>query len=116
VVYGLTYETESWFAGISATTMMDFYALDGATFIPTDGYMDNSGATPKFSRRLPRTNYPTARFSICRQVQSEVRSDQDPCYSSVLNVFDTEFLVSANRFRVLPGITRSFRLNVGVGI
>jgi len=116
-VYGLTYETESWFAGISATTMMDFYALDGATFIPTDGYMDNSGATPKFVATAASNKLPN---STVFDLQAGLNLKFDPIKirvtAQVLNVLDTEFLVSANRSGVLPGITRSYRLNVGVGI
>jgi outer membrane receptor protein involved in Fe transport len=34
----------------------------------------------------------------------------------VLNLFDTEYLEDADRFGVIPGLTRAIRFNVGLGI
>ncbi|MCX6138698.1 MAG: TonB-dependent receptor [Ignavibacteriales bacterium] len=116
VVYGLTYEAENWFAGVSGTTMMDFYALDGGTYIPTDGYFDNS-AKPKFIVTKYSNTLPN---SSVLDLQLGLNLKFDPVKlrvtGQVLNVLDTEFLVSANRSGVLPGISRSYRLNIGVGI
>jgi hypothetical protein len=96
---------------------MSFYALDGGTFIPTDGYMDNSTATPKFVATAASDKLPN---STVVDLQAGVNLAFSPLKvrvtAQVLNLLDTQFLVSANRSGVLPGITRSYRLNVGVGI
>jgi outer membrane receptor protein involved in Fe transport len=124
ITYGITYETDKWFVGISAMTSLDFYALDGGSYIPVDGYFSTNYVVPPNTVILPRfvvTKWDNKLpASTVVDLQAGYMLDIDPVHlrvtAQVMNVFDTEFLVSANRSGVLPGISRSFRANIAIGI
>jgi outer membrane receptor protein involved in Fe transport len=117
ITYGITYENDTWFAGISAMTSLDFYALDGGSYIPVDGYFNMNTVIPKFIVTKWDNKLPA---STVVDLQAGFKMDVNPVHvkvtGQVFNVFDTDYLVNANRSGVLPGVSRSFRLNVAVGI
>jgi outer membrane receptor protein involved in Fe transport len=115
IAYGLTYENDLWFAAITGITSMDYYAYDGGTYIAVDGHFDNSTIPkfiPTYSNKLPSStvfDFQVGMYLKYNQVKARVTAQ-------VLNIFDKQYLVSLDRYGVLPGITRSFRINLGVGI
>jgi outer membrane receptor protein involved in Fe transport len=117
ITYGITYETKSWYVSLSAMTSMNFYALDGGSYIPVDGYYDMNFAIPRFIVTKWDNQLPS---STVIDFQAGYMLDLTPLHlrvtGQILNVLNAEFLVSANRSGVLPGVSRSFRLNVAVGI
>jgi outer membrane receptor protein involved in Fe transport len=116
ITYGIMYETNTWFAGVSAMTSLDFYALDGGSFIPVDGYYTEETVprfiVTKWDNKLPA--------STVIDLQAGYKLELLPVHiritGQIMNLLDTEFLVSANRSGVLPGISRAYRLNIAVGI
>lgn len=112
---GVTYENEDWFAGINSLTTMNHYALDGGTYVAVDGSFDNSAPLKKFvaefDNKLPAATVFDAQVGFFYNM--------DPVKfrvaAQVYNILNEEFLVSANRSGVLPGISRSFRVTVAVG-
>lgn len=114
--YGLSYNNDDWFASVNAQTMMNNYALDGGSYVVVDGSFDASTPlakfVPKYDNKLPSATVFDIQAGLYYQIaQAKVRVS-----AQVQNVFGTEFLVSANRSGVLPGIQRTFSLNMAVGI
>ena len=68
--------------------------------------------TSKYDKKLPNSTV------VDLQVGTYLRFDpmKVRVTAQVMNVLGTEYLVSANRSGVLPGMLRSYRLNLGVGL
>jgi outer membrane receptor protein involved in Fe transport len=117
LAFGLTYENDLWFAAITGNTFMNYYALDGGTYIPVDGTLDTSGPIAKLTNLTISNKLPNA---TTFDVQAGVNLKFDPVRvrvtGQVINLLDKEYIVNANRSGVLPGVSRTFRLNVAVGI
>jgi outer membrane receptor protein involved in Fe transport len=113
---GLSYEYENLFVGLTSVTAMNFYALDGASYIAVDGTWDNSGAIPKFipkyDNKLPSSTVIDLQAGYTYRIAPVTLN----VTAQVLNLFNKEFLVNANRSGVLPGLARSFRLNFAASL
>jgi len=115
ISYGLTYSNDDWFATVTGLTTMNHYALDGGTYIAIDGSFDNSAVkkfTATYDNKLPSATI------IDLQAGMFYNFNEIKCRLSaqIANVFNSEFLVQANRSGVLPGVSRSFRVNLAVGM
>lgn len=116
IAYGISYSNDTWFASLNGITSMDFYAYDGGSYIAVDGYFDNSTAlptfVPKYDNKLPTSTVFDAQAGV--RIKYDVLEAR--IVAQVLNLFDTQYLVSANRSGVLPGLSRSYRLTLTLGL
>lgn len=117
LAFGLTYENDVWFGSLTANSFMNYYALDGGTYVVVDGTLDATGPVAKLTNLTLSNKLPNA---TTFDVQAGFNMTFDPLRvrvtGQVINLLDKEYLVTANRSGVLPGVTRSFRLNVAVGL
>ncbi|HLP16793.1 MAG TPA: TonB-dependent receptor [Bacteroidota bacterium] len=117
LAYGLTYENDVWFASITGNTFMNYYALDGGTYIPVDGTLDTSGPIAKLTNLTISNKLPNATtFDFQAGFNMTFEPVRVRVTGQVINLLDKEYIVNANRSGVLPGVSRTFRLNVAVGI
>ncbi len=65
-------------------------------------------------------NYLQDLYSILTQVHTFEIGKKMPVKSTitfqVLNLFDTDYLAAADRFGVFPGIKRTYRANLSIGL
>ncbi len=117
LAYGLSYETDSWFASITGNSFFDYYALDGGTYVAVDGTLDTSGPIAKLTNLTLSNKLPSA-TTLDLQVGFNMTFApmRIRVTGQVINLLDNNYLIFANRSGVLPGATRSFMLNVAVGI
>ncbi len=116
IAYGILYETKHWFVNLSAVKYLHYYAFDGGTYYRADGYFTND-AVPKFIATRWDNTLPAPTIV---DLQVGCLLEIDPLYlrltSQISNVFNSEYLVYVNSSGFYPGASRSFRLNVTVGI
>jgi outer membrane receptor for Fe3+-dicitrate len=111
--FSLQYDEGTFFAGLGTMFFAKHFALDGGTYLATDGsYTTQTTYSAVYRNRLPERwvwNFNVGarlNFGMIKGTASV----------QVLNLFDTEYLEDADRFGVIPGLTRAIRFNVGLGI
>jgi hypothetical protein len=115
--FGLFYENDLWFASITGNSFFNYYAMDGGTYVVVDGTLDKSGPITKLTNLTLSNKLPAATtFDFQAGFNVTFAPMRVRVTGQVVNLLDKEFLITANRSGILPGVTRSFRLNVAVGI
>ena len=115
VTVGLNYRIPSFFFGVNVAYCARIVALDGASYMATDGgwaFVNGKRIfDPKFDTKLPaftvvNLNMGTSFDLLGLQTMASVQ---------ILNALDTEFFADADRSGVIPGIGRAVRLNLSAG-
>jgi outer membrane receptor protein involved in Fe transport len=117
----LTYQNYGFFGSFDMSFFAKDILLDGGTYTGIDGqyvgtdYKGRELFQTEFSDELPsrflfdfNAGY---NFSIGQKMP--VRGTIS---LQVLNIFDSDYLASADRFGVIPGMKRAFRMNLGIGL
>ncbi len=111
--FSLQYDEGTFFAGLGTMFFGKHFALDGGTYLATDGsYTNPTTYSAVYRNRLPERwvwNFNVGarlNFGMVKGTAS----------IQVLNLFDHEYLEDADRFGVIPGLTRAIRFNIGLGI
>jgi outer membrane receptor protein involved in Fe transport len=116
----LTYDNYDFFGSIDASFFGKDYILDGGSYMGVKG--DFVGVDSK-NRDLFRTEFdnqlPTRILFDFNLGYNFYFGKQAPLKGTIsgqiLNIFDTDYLASADRYGVIPGMKRAFRLNLSVG-
>ena len=112
--FGVTYRWDRFFVGIDANYYAAHWGLDGDTYVAVDGEWNAAKTTftSVFKKTLPRR--------VLYDLQAGYRFDFEGVRgyltAQVLNLFDKVHLADVDNFGVQPGIARSLRFNVSVGI
>ncbi|MBE0558683.1 MAG: TonB-dependent receptor, partial [Proteobacteria bacterium] len=111
---GLSYSMDGYFIGLDMNHFSKFIALDGGTYFAIDGEFSADGRffTPKWSDRLPATwvwDFQLGGRYEAFGVRGDIRFQ-------IINLFDSEYLASSDRYGVLPGALRTFRFSMSAGI
>jgi len=112
--FGLTYRKGNFFVGIDGIHYARQWGLDGETYIPVDGQWNSAKTTFTYvySQKLPsRTVFDAQagyRFNF-----SGIRGDLS---IQAVNIFNTEYLADVDNFGVQPGVLRSWRYNLRIGL
>lgn len=116
----LTYDNYGLFGSFDASLFAKDYILDGGSYMGVKG--EFVGVDSK-NRDLFRTEFDN-------QLPVRILFDLNLGYNfyfgkkaplkgtltgQILNIFDTEYFASADRYGVIPGMKRAFRLNLSVG-
>lgn len=116
----VTYDKYNFFGSIDASYFAKDYILDGGSYMGTKG--DFVGVDSR-GRELFRTDFEN-------QLPVRILFDVNAGYNfnfgkqlplrgtitgQILNILDTDYLASADRFGVIPGMKRAFRLNLSLG-
>ena len=116
----LTYDNSGFFGSIDMSFFAKDYILDGGTYMAVKG--DFMGLDSK-KRELFRSEFdnqlPT-RFLFDANFGFNFTTSTSPIKGTivfqVLNIFGTDYLASADRFGVIPGLQRTFRANLSLGL
>ncbi|HLP17349.1 MAG TPA: TonB-dependent receptor, partial [Bacteroidota bacterium] len=85
--------------------------------IAVDGTLDTSGPYAKLTNLTISNKLPSATtFDFQAGFNMTFEPVRVRVTGQVINLLDKEYIVNANRSGVLPGVSRTFRLNVAVGI
>lgn len=116
----LTYDREGLFGSIDMSVFGKDYLLDGGSYMATDGIYvgtDSKGRDlfqNQFADKLPNrilfdlnAGY---NFFFGKKVPLK-----GTITGQILNLFDTEYLASADRSGVIPGMKRAYRLTLSLG-
>ena len=112
---GLNYRVPSFFVGVNVNYCARIIALDGGSYLATDGGWAFVGGKrvfdPKFDSKLPaftvvNLNVGTSFNLLDLRTMASIQ---------VLNALDNEFFADADRYGVIPGLGRAFRLNLSAG-
>jgi len=116
----LTYDNYGVFGSFDASFFGKDYILDGGSYLAVNGNwigLDSKGRElfqSEFDNQLPtrilfdlNLGY---NFNFGKQLPL-----RGTITGQILNIFDTEYLASADRFGVIPGMKRAFRLNLSLG-
>jgi outer membrane receptor for Fe3+-dicitrate len=113
---GVNYDNGTSFAGLNVGFFARQYVLDGGSYLAVDGGFTFNGSDfvfePVFDRVLPNRAVVSANFGT----RFLVAGINAAASLQVLNLFDVEYLEDADRFGVIPGLTRTARLNLSAGI
>lgn len=111
---GLTYAASGFFVGVDMNYYAQHYGLDGDTYARVDGTWNDTKTTFTYvyDQVLPsrtvwdaQAGYRFESFGLKANVTAQI-----------LNIFDTNYLADMDNFGVQPGVLRSFRLNLNLGI
>lgn len=107
---GLNYRGDHFFSGITMYGYARLFMQDGGTYMRTDGFFAPGTMvfTSKFDNKLP-TYYI---LNLNLGYNFDLEGLNTTLSMQVLNVFDREYLVDADRSGVIPGIGRAVRFNV----
>lgn len=115
----LTYDYNNFFGSIDGSFFAKDYLLDGGTYLATNGeYIGNTSTGKELFRSEFGDQLPT-RFLLDGNLGFNFLASDSPIKGTiifqVLNIFDVDYLSSADRFGVIPGMKRTFRANVSIG-
>ncbi len=114
---GAGWEHKGFFAGLDLNYYAKDYLLDGGTFLPTEASQVGTSSRgdvydltygdvlPKRAILDGHIGYNFKFFKTLKGLAS----------IQVLNILDHEYLASADRFGVIPGLLRTFRFNMSLG-
>lgn len=111
---GVVYKFMDFFLGLDATHFGKMIALDGGTYVATGGNFNTGGQYfyPFWSDHLPAT--------VVYDFQAGGKFAFSGIHANVtfqiLNIMDHEYLASNDRFGVIPGSLRTYRVSVSAGI
>ncbi len=113
----LTYKYEDFFAGIDMNHFARMINLDGGTHMVVDGTISTDAQgrevfTPVYSDKLPDATV----FDFFAGYNYSFFGVRGTLSAQVINLFDTKYLISADRFGVFPGALRTLRFNISAGI
>jgi len=116
----LTYDHQGFFGSVDMSYFAKDYILDGGSFMATSGDWvgyDGSGNPifmSEFDDRLPTRFLFDANLGYNFNFGKKLPLKGTVVFQ-VLNIFDTEYFSSADRYGVIPGMKRSFRANISLG-
>jgi hypothetical protein len=116
--FALSYRSEGFFVGMNVNYAANNFPLDGGTYMAVDGsvYYDTWNSKYKFAamydNKLPA--YAVASGYVGRQFM--MGPINTTVSLQVLNLTDNYFLADADRNGVVPGLTRSMRFNLSLGM
>jgi len=114
----LFYDNQGFFGSIDVNFFGRDIMLDGGTYQPVKSEFLNTSATNK---EVYRTEYDTelpTRFIFDFNAGYNFRWEkylQGTISFQVLNLFDTEYFASSDRYGLIPGLLRTFRVNLSLG-
>ncbi|MCB0721631.1 MAG: TonB-dependent receptor [Ignavibacteriae bacterium] len=115
----LTYNHKSFFGNIDLSNYSRNILLDGGTYMAVDGEFVGTNAAgqqlfqSEYSDQLPSATILDAdvgyNFNFNKYLKGSITFQ-------VLNIFDSEWLSSSDNFGVIPGLGRTFRGNLTIGL
>ncbi len=117
---GLTYDWNSWFAGVDMNFAGRDYLLDGGTYTPVSSVYQGTNPTSgrdyylsTYDNQLPSravfSAYAGYNFVFPKLVKGTLSLQSS-------NLFDKDYFAAADRFGVIPGEKRTFRINLTIGL
>ncbi|MEO6695207.1 MAG: TonB-dependent receptor, partial [Ignavibacteria bacterium] len=116
---GAKFEKKGFFVGLDVNYYAKDYLLDGGTFLATDGNLVGTTAAGKDVFDLSYGDVLPKRAILDGQIGYNFKffkSLKGLASVQVLNILDTEYLASADRFGIIPGLLRTFRFNLSLGL
>jgi hypothetical protein len=111
--FSLQYDQGMFFAGLGTMFFAKQFALDGGTYLATDGsFTTPTTYTSVYRNRLPERWV----WNLSVGTRLNFGMLKGAASIQVLNLFDNEFIEDADRFGVIPGLGRAVRFNVSLGI
>ena len=116
----LTYDHQGFFGSVDMSMFAKDYILDGGSYMAVKGdfvgvdYKSRQLFQSEFSDQLPSRFLFDANLGYNFDFGKKLPL-RGTIVFQVLNIFDTDYLASADRFGVIPGMKRSFRANVSLG-
>lgn len=115
----LTYDYNNFFGSIDGSFFARDYLLDGGTYMATNGEYVGKTTSGKELFRSEFNNQLPTRFLLDGNLGFNFTTKDSPIKGTivfqVLNIFDSDYLASADRFGVIPGMKRTYRANVQIG-
>lgn len=112
--FGLTYNFGDFFVGLDANYYSAHYGLDGDTYMRVDGQWNSAKTT--FSYVVKQTLPTRVLYDAQAGYRFNIYGFRGFATAQVLNLFNREHLADVDNFGVIPGLLRSFRFNLNVGI
>ncbi len=111
---GFTYRWSDFFVGMDMGYFDDHYGLDGDTYVRVDGEWNanKTAFTYVLDQKLPSRTV----FDAQAGYKFAFAGVKGMLSAQILNLFDKEYLADVDNFGVIPGGSRSYRLNVGIGL
>jgi len=120
VSLGLTYDWNSWFAGVDMNFAARDYLLDGATYTAVSTVYQGTNPVngrdyylSTYDNQLPTraifNAYAGYNFALKNLFKGTVSLQS-------ANLFDKDFFASSDNFGVIPGEKRTFRFNLSIGL
>lgn len=115
----LTYDYNNFFGSIDGSFFAKDYLLDGGSYMATSGDFIGKTTSGKELFRSSFDNQLPTRFLLDGNLGFNFTTSNSPIKGTivlqVLNIFDTDYLSSADRFGVIPGMKRTYRANLSIG-
>lgn len=112
---GLNYRVPSFFMGVNVAYFARLVALDGGSYMATDGGWAFTNGVRKFEARFDTKLPAYTVVNLNMGTSFDLFGLQTMASVQVLNALDNEFFADADRSGVIPGIGRAFRLNLTTG-
>ena len=112
---GLNYRVPSFFLGVNVAYFARLVALDGGSYMATDGGWAFTNGVRKFEARFDTKLPAYTVVNLNMGTSFDLFGLQTVASVQVLNALDSEFFADADRSGVIPGIGRAFRLNLTTG-
>ncbi|CAF4558270.1 unnamed protein product [Rotaria sp. Silwood1] len=117
---GLTYDWNSWFAGVDMNFAARDYLLDGGTYTAISSVYQGTNPTSgrdyylsTYDNQLPTRAifgaYAGYNFKFDKKLKGTLSLQS-------ANLFDKDYFAAADRFGVIPGEKRTFRVNLTIGL
>ncbi len=116
----LTYDHQGFFGSVDMSFFAKDYILDGGSYMAVKGdwvgtdYKNRELFQSEFDDQLPTRFLFDANFGYNFNFGKKLPLKGTVVFQ-VLNIFDTEYFSSADRYGVIPGMKRSFRANISLG-
>ena len=116
---GAKFEKKGFFVGLDVNYYAKDYLLDGGTYLATDGSLVGTNDFGRdvfdltFGDVLPKRAILDGQIGYNFKLLKTLKGLAS---IQVLNILDNEYLAAADRFGVIPGMLRTFRFNLNLGL
>jgi outer membrane receptor protein involved in Fe transport len=113
---GLLYNLSDLYFTLNMNYFTRDYLLDGETYMAVDGEFYTNEVDAECFKSVYENQLPSrALFDFGVGYRFNFSGVRGNVSAQVLNIFDTKFLASSDSYGVIPGMLRSFRLNLSIG-
>jgi len=116
---GAKFEKKGFFVGLDVNYYAKDYLLDGGTYLATDGSLVGTNDFGRDVFDLTFGDVLPKRAILDGQIGYNfkfLKTLKGLASIQVLNILDNEYLAAADRFGIIPGMLRTFRFNLSLGL